>query len=64
MVERDPGGTDGNLIVSGVILSEEPVMNAEAGLIAEIVEEFEGNWLWNVEIRLKYGMKHEQSESH
>jgi hypothetical protein len=43
--ERDQVGTDGNLQLQLVTLSEEPVRSAEAGLIAEMVQDIEANWL-------------------
>jgi hypothetical protein len=45
MAERDQGETGGSLKVWGVSLSEEPVKNAEAGSIAEMVQDIEANWL-------------------
>jgi hypothetical protein len=45
MAERDQAETDGSLKVWAVILSEEPRKSAEAGLIAEMVKNYEANWL-------------------
>jgi len=52
MAKRDQGRTDGSLKIWGVSLSEEPVKNAEAGPIAEMVQDIEANWLWNAEKRI------------